>query len=124
MDDMIPLDYPMSASHQLSPLSPSPHPHRAGYPVCTVPDDVALECETPRLHVEYWQTHFRSRPGEVYIGAVTSQKQLQYFTFYDENVHSADTIRELMGEMKEATLWYLGQPQQAATTKVKLECRL
>lgn len=119
MDFMVPLDYPLPAGHHLSPLSPSHHPHRAGYPVCTVPDDVVLECETPRLHVEYWQTHFHTRPGQTYLGAVTSRKQLQYFSFYDENVHSTDVIRELMGELKEATLWYLGRPQQAAATKTK-----
>ncbi|KAH0825745.1 hypothetical protein J3R83DRAFT_9918, partial [Lanmaoa asiatica] len=122
MDHMIPLDYPMPASHQLSPLSSSPHPHRAGYPVCTVPDDVALQCETPRLHVEYWQTHVRILPGDIYVGALTSRKQLQYFSLYDENVYSRDITRELLGEIKEATLWYLGRPQQAAATEVK--CKL
>ena len=119
MDCMIPLDYPIVASHPLSPLSPSPHPHRAGYPVCTVSDDVVRHCDTPRLHVEYWQTHFRSRPGDIYVGAVISRGQLQYFSFYDENVYNGGMVQELLGEMKEATLWYLGRPQPTAATKVK-----
>lgn len=125
MDHMFPLDYPLLVCHPLSPLSPSPHPHRAGYPVSPVPEDVIRTCDTARLHVECWHTHFRSRPGELYVGAVTSGKQLQYFTFYDENVYGADIVQELMGEIKEATLWYLGRPQDAiATAKVKVGCRL
>ncbi|KAG9311988.1 hypothetical protein JVU11DRAFT_7259 [Chiua virens] len=121
MDCMMPLDYPLPANHHLSPISSFPHPHRAGYPVCTVPDDVVTQCERPRLHVEYWQTHFRSRPGDVYLGALTTQKQLQYFTFYDENAFSEDLMKEFMGELKNATLWYLGQRQETARD---VKCKL
>lgn len=122
MDHMIPLDYPIPARHQLSPLCPYPHPHRAGYPVCVVPGDVMRQCGTPRLHVEHWQTHLRMFPGDLYLGAVTAGEQLQFFVGYDENVYGADMIREWLDEVKEATRWYLARPQGArdATTMSKL----
>ncbi|KAF9240390.1 hypothetical protein BU15DRAFT_73983 [Melanogaster broomeanus] len=107
MDCMIPLDYPIPAGHDLSPLSQFPHPCRAGYPVGPVPDEIVHQCETPRLHVEYWGVHMRIRPAELYLGAATYQRQLQFFTFYDENVFGAETVREWLGEIKDAMLWYL-----------------
>ncbi|KAG8221372.1 hypothetical protein J3R82DRAFT_1547 [Butyriboletus roseoflavus] len=122
MDHVIPLDYPIPARHQLSPLCPYPHPHRAGYPVCVVPGDVMRQCGTPRLRVEHWRTHLRMLPGDLYLGAVTARMQLQFFAAYDENVYGAHVIREWLAELKEATRWYLARPQGArdATTKSKL----
>ncbi|KIJ65776.1 hypothetical protein HYDPIDRAFT_27009 [Hydnomerulius pinastri MD-312] len=124
MDSMIPLIYPMPAGHNLSPLSQFPHPHRAGYPIAPVPDEIVRQGETPRLHVEYWRTHLHARPAELYLGASTSQRQLQFFTFYDQRVFGDEIVREWLGEIKDATLWYLGQPQGSGKGDAKTKSKL
>ncbi|KAF9240391.1 hypothetical protein BU15DRAFT_61411 [Melanogaster broomeanus] len=74
------------------------------------------------LGKQYWDVHIHARPAELYLGAATYQRQLQFFTFYDENVFGAETVREWLGEIRDAMLWYLGQPQddtRGPTTKTK-----
>ncbi|KAH7921279.1 hypothetical protein BV22DRAFT_1019666 [Leucogyrophana mollusca] len=107
MDALVPLDYPLPSSHPLSPLSKKSHPHRAGYALF----DGDHEASEPlRLHIEYWRTHLHARFGELYLGASTSQKRLQYNIFYDGNVFREEVVQEWLDEIRDATLWYLGQP--------------
>ena len=104
MDNMIPLDYPLPPN-QCS----TPHSHRAGYPPWSPPAAAFEDAKTPRLHVEYWRTHLHTRPAELYLAASSVHQQLQYFTSYDQRVFGKEIIMEWIQELKDATLWYLGQ---------------
>lgn len=87
-----------------------PHAHRAGHPPWS-PQAAAFEdVKTPRLHVEYWHPHIHTPPAELYLGVSTARQQLQYFSYYDQHVFSDKIIAEWLSELKDATLWYLGQP--------------
>ncbi|KAH7909778.1 hypothetical protein BJ138DRAFT_187093 [Hygrophoropsis aurantiaca] len=115
MDSLVPVNYPLPPTHPLSPLSPKHHPHRAGYlPVAPSSATNSSEQTTtpapPRLHVEYWRTHLHARFGELYLGASTSRKELQYFVFYDGNVFEQEVVKEWLDEVRDATMWYLGRP--------------
>ncbi|OJA15039.1 hypothetical protein AZE42_10230 [Rhizopogon vesiculosus] len=116
MDGMIPLDYPLPPEQYLSPLCSTPHPRRAGYPTWSPPPAAFEDAKTPRLHIEYWRTHLHARPTELYLAASSVNQQLEYFTFYDQRVFSKAIVREWVHELKDATLWYLGQPHGDKTT--------
>ncbi|KAG1818062.1 uncharacterized protein BJ212DRAFT_1479888 [Suillus subaureus] len=110
MDNLVPIDYPLPPEHYLSPLHSTPHAHRAGY-LPWSPQATAFEdAKTPRLHVEYWRVHPHTPPAELYLGASTVRQQLQYFASYDQHVFSDKVVVEWLSELKDATLWYLGQP--------------
>ncbi|KAG2074885.1 hypothetical protein BDR04DRAFT_121881 [Suillus decipiens] len=110
MDNLIPTTYPLPPEHYLSPLYSTPHAHRAGYPSWS-PQAAAFEdAKTPRLHIEYWHPHLHISPAELYLGASTVRQQLQYFAYYDQRVFSEKIVVEWLSELKDATLWYLGQP--------------
>ncbi|KAG0694743.1 hypothetical protein DFH29DRAFT_307605 [Suillus ampliporus] len=115
MDDMVPAYYPLPPEQYLSPLCTTPSPHRAGYPPWSPPAAALEDAKTPRLHVEYWRTHLHTRPAELYVGASSARQQLQYFAFYDQRVFSDEIIVEWMRELKDATLWYLGQSHGSET---------
>ncbi|KAG1742244.1 uncharacterized protein EDB91DRAFT_302935 [Suillus paluster] len=108
MDSGISLDYPLPPDHELSPLCSMPHPRRAGYPAWSPPADALEDAKTPRLHVEFVRSCLHAHPAELYLTASWRQ-QLQYFAFYDQRVFSDETIQEWIREVKDATLWYLGQ---------------
>ncbi|KAG1734472.1 hypothetical protein EDB19DRAFT_1727118 [Suillus lakei] len=110
MDDLVPSDYPLPPENYLSPLCSTPHAHRAGYPLWSPPAAAFEDAKKPRLHVEYWRTHIHGYPAELYLGALTARQQLQFFASYDHHVFSDEIVMEWMREMKDATLWYLGQP--------------
>ncbi|KAG0696055.1 hypothetical protein DFH29DRAFT_991812 [Suillus ampliporus] len=109
LDNVLPLVYPLPPDQELSPLCSTPHPHRAGYPAWYPPGDAVEDAKTPRLHVEYSRIHLHAHPAELYVGASSGRQQLQYFTSYDQRVFSEETMQEWMRELKDATLWYLGQ---------------
>lgn len=110
MDALVPTDYPLPPEHYLSPLCSTPHAYRAGYPSWSPQAAVLEDAKTPRLHVEYWCPHPYTPPAELYLGASTTHQQLQYFSCYDEHVFSDKIVVEWLSELKDATLWYLGQP--------------
>lgn len=115
MDHMLPTEYPLPPEHYLSPLHSTPHAHRAGYAPWS-PQAAAFEdAKTPRLYVEYWRVHQHSTPAKLYLGASTARQQLQYFVFYDQHVYSEKIVTEWLSELKDATLWYLGQPHSNGT---------
>lgn len=121
METVLPLDYPLSPDHELSPLRSAPHPHRAGYPAWSPPVDDVEDAKTPRLHIEYWRSHVHAHPGELYFGSSFANQQLQYFTSYDQRVFSEETVQEWMRELKDAAMWYLGQSHD---DKVSLQSKL
>ncbi|KAG1871834.1 hypothetical protein DFJ58DRAFT_903936 [Suillus subalutaceus] len=110
MDNLVPIDYPLPPEHYLSPLNSTPHAHRAGYPPWSPQATAFEDSKTPRLHVEYWRVHNHTPPAELYLGASTVRQQLQYFASYDQHVFSDKIVAEWLSELKDATLWYLGQP--------------
>ncbi|KAH7907876.1 hypothetical protein BJ138DRAFT_1158948 [Hygrophoropsis aurantiaca] len=120
MDGFIPPEYPLPSSHHLSPVAPSDHPHRAGYYEELESSHDLREPEEPRLRVEYWRTHLHARPAELYLGASTAHRRLQYMIFYDEKVFPRAIVQEWMGEVRDATLWYLGQSHEVEQVKSRL----
>ncbi|KAH0832844.1 hypothetical protein J3R83DRAFT_11771 [Lanmaoa asiatica] len=119
MDEVLPVAYPLPASHVLSPLSPVRHPHRAGYVPTDggLPADV-LDCAQTRLCVESWRTHLRTRPAELYLGASTTRGQLEFFAFYDELVFDSADVVEWIGEVMDAMKWYLAEQRGVALSKL------
>ncbi|KAG2153423.1 hypothetical protein DEU56DRAFT_727136 [Suillus clintonianus] len=109
MDDLVPADYPLPPNHYLSPLCSTSHAHRAGYLPWSPPAAAFEDAKTPRLHVEYWRAHPQGHPAELYLGASSVRQQLQYFASYDQHVYSDEIVMEWIRELKDATLWYLGQ---------------
>ncbi|KAG1794191.1 uncharacterized protein HD556DRAFT_1371530 [Suillus plorans] len=115
MDHVLPTEYPLPPEHYLSPLHSTPHAHRAGYAPWS-PQAAAFEdAKTPRPHVEYWRAHAHITPAKLYLGASTARQQLQYFVSYDQHVFSEKIVTEWLSELKDATLWYLGQPHSNGT---------
>ncbi|KAH7922095.1 hypothetical protein BV22DRAFT_1131716 [Leucogyrophana mollusca] len=107
VDAIIPLEYPVPASHPLSPLSGTSHPSKAGY----LPRGSSRHVDgQPRLLLEYSRTHLQCRPAELYLGTSTSRKQLHSSVFFDANVYDPAVVQEWLDEVSNATLWYLGQP--------------
>ncbi|KAG1736437.1 uncharacterized protein EDB91DRAFT_505789 [Suillus paluster] len=109
VDNVLPLDYPLPPDQELSPLCSMPHPNRTGYPAWSPPADAVEDAKTPRLHIEFWRVHLHAHPAELYLAASSMHQQLHYFTSYDQRVFSEETMQEWMRELKDATLWYLGQ---------------
>ncbi|KAG2357841.1 hypothetical protein BDR07DRAFT_1452931 [Suillus spraguei] len=91
VDNLIPTTYPLPPEHYLS-------------------GRLSTDAKTPRLHIEYWHPHLHTSPAEMYLGASTVRQQLQYFAYYDHRVFSEKIVVEWLSELKDATLWYLGQP--------------
>jgi hypothetical protein len=54
----------------------------------------------------------RCRPAELYLGAATSQQQLNITISWDENVFDEGLVRDWLEEIRGAINFYLGwQPQ-------------
>lgn len=51
----------------------------------------------------------RCRPGELYLGASTSNGKLHLKFFWDGNVFEDDAVKEWLDEVRDAVVWYLGQ---------------
>lgn len=80
--------------------------------------DKLIPCEYPTSHespvkvrLQLGQVLFRlrCRPGELYLGAVTMQKQLMPFVHFDSNVFNEILTEEWLNEVKLALEFYLGE---------------
>lgn len=65
----------------------------------------------PILRLRSNRTHLQCRPTELYLGASTSQGQLQFAIYWDSNVYDDATVHEWLSEVQSAAEWYLGQPR-------------
>lgn len=63
---------------------------------------------SPRLRLLSAAHSLRCRPGELYLGASTSQGQMSIFTCIDANTWDPQLVLEWMEEVKDAALFYLG----------------
>ncbi|KAF9231622.1 hypothetical protein BU15DRAFT_55916 [Melanogaster broomeanus] len=106
LDEVSAVEYPLRSTNPLSPRSNIPHPAKAGYVIPSLPD---ITEDEPRIAVEYWMMHFHARPGQLYLGAGTINKQLRMQIFYDVNVFEEAIAQEWLDEVKDAVVWYLGQ---------------
>jgi hypothetical protein len=82
MDKLIPCEYPMT-SHESSAKA--------------------------RLQLGQVFYRLRCNPGELYLGAVTMQKQLTPFVHFDSNVFDEALVDEWLTEVKLALEFYLGE---------------
>jgi hypothetical protein len=64
-----------------------------------------------KIRLQLGQAFFRMRcnPGELYLGAVTMQKQLVPFVQFDSNAFDEVLIEEWLTEVKMALEFYLGE---------------
>lgn len=112
--DVTPIEYPLPATHPLSPCSSVSHPAKAGY---IIPSQSLLptseNATTPTIAVENARTRLHTRPAELYLGAASSRGQLHMLVFYDANVFEEGVVREWLDEVREAVLWYLGQTHRS-----------
>ena len=60
----------------------------------------------PRLHIRDNIIHLRCRPGELYLGALTTQGQLTFFVYVDARVYDVDIVHDWMENIRAATLHY------------------
>lgn len=67
------------------------------------------------LRLESSTTHLRCRPGELYLGAATSHKQLRLHVFWDGNMFDREIVEEWLQEVKAATQFYLGHNFEASS---------
>jgi len=61
-----------------------------------------------RLQLGQVVSRLRCRPGELYLGSVTMQKQLRAFVHFDSNVFDKDLTNEWLEEIRLALEFYLG----------------
>ncbi|KAF9234342.1 hypothetical protein BU15DRAFT_79093 [Melanogaster broomeanus] len=106
LDEISAVEYPLQSTNPLSPRSNIPHPAKAGYVIPSLPD---ITDDEPRISVEYWMVHLHARPGQIFLGAATTRKQLHMSVTYDVNVFEEAIAQEWLDEVKDAVVWYLGQ---------------
>lgn len=115
MDLTFPTEYPLPPTHPLSPYSSDPHPVKAGYVTPPPPSVSISEAEmTPKIVVENSEIHIHGRPAGLDLTADSISGQLNMHVLYDSNVFEAGVVKEWMDELKEAVLWYLGQPHRSS----------
>ncbi|KAF8556514.1 hypothetical protein OG21DRAFT_1506443 [Imleria badia] len=68
---------------------------------------------TPKVAVVNSGIHVHARPAELYLTADSMSGRLNMNVIYDSNVFEDGVVREWLGEVKEAVLWYLGQTHQS-----------
>lgn len=49
---------------------------------------------------------------------MTSRQMLQYHIFYDRNVFGDEVVTEWLGEIRAATIWYLGRGEGRFLSKL------
>ncbi|EJD06372.1 uncharacterized protein FOMMEDRAFT_165199 [Fomitiporia mediterranea MF3/22] len=67
-----------------------------------------LTSSSGRLHVRDSVVHLRCRPGELYLGALTTRGELTFFAYTDTNIYDPALVREWMEDVRAATVHYLG----------------
>lgn len=76
-----------------------------GYPYTSPKESTA----PARLRLLRTNSDLRCRPGELYLGAVTSRGHLSVFSCVDANTYDMNIVMEWMEEVREAVLFYLGR---------------
>ena len=76
----------------------------------TYPLPASADAPAPavRLRLRTAAHSLRCRPGELYLGASTTQGQMSIFTCTDANTWDPVVVLEWMEEVKGAALFYLG----------------
>ncbi|KAL5526131.1 hypothetical protein ACEPAG_7469 [Sanghuangporus baumii] len=85
-DLLLPLHYPLSSASSAK-------------------DDARL---SPRLHIRDNIIHLRCRPGELYLGALTTQEQLTFFVYVDARVYDLNIVQDWLEDVRAGTLHYFG----------------
>ncbi|KAH7889365.1 hypothetical protein F5I97DRAFT_1923912 [Phlebopus sp. FC_14] len=106
VDGLLPREYPLRSTNPLSPRSNIPHPAKAGYVTPLAPNDSDDE---PKITMEYFKMHLHTRPGELYLGAITARKHLHLSVYYDGHVYEDAVVQEWLDEVRHAAVWYLAQ---------------
>ena len=99
MDLILPSRYPLAPNH---PWSSQPKDHTG--PPLAKSDSFAAQ---GIVHLVSSDLRLRCRPGEIYLGASTSNGKLHLKFFWDGNVFNDETVKEWLAEVKGAILWYL-----------------
>ena len=100
MDRLLPARYP------LDPQDPI-HSLRKGTDTSDKPQSQGTV--HPTLLLLSSDLRLRCRPGELYLGASTSNGKLHLKFFWDGNVFEDDAVKEWLNEVRDAVVWYLGQ---------------
>jgi len=99
MDLILPSKYPLASNHPWASQSKAViEPTSAKHTSAATHGSVHLLSSDLRL---------RCRPGEIYLGASTSNGKLHLKFFWDGNVFDDSTVKEWLDEVKGAVLWYL-----------------
>ena len=115
---MLPTEYPLPPTHPLSPYSSSPHPLKAGYATPPSPSASPSEAEIiPKIVVENSEVHLHARPAELYLTADSINGRLNMYISHDKNMFEEVVVREWLDEVREAVLWFLGQPHRSRQTQ-------
>ncbi|KAG9308283.1 hypothetical protein JVU11DRAFT_12046 [Chiua virens] len=104
LDSPLPRKYPVASTHPLPPLSHVPHQLKAGYaispqtlsPLMSTYSSIRTNPEadaSPKMVSETSYIH-HVRIGHLYLGASTSDGQLEVFIYYDGNVFIEEVVRE------------------------------
>ncbi|KAG9316138.1 hypothetical protein JVU11DRAFT_3815 [Chiua virens] len=114
LDSVLPLEYPLSATHPLSPFSSVPHPSKAGYvqPASAILTTSRTNGSATTMVIKDTRTTYHTRPGEIYLGAWSSGGRLKMYGLYDSNVYEEAVVMEWLSEIKGAVLWYLGRTHE------------
>lgn len=67
----------------------------------------------PKIAVENVTAHLHIRPAQLYLGTGSVRGQLNLYGIYDGHVFEEGVIKEWLGEVRGAVLWYLGQPHRS-----------
>ena len=60
-----------------------------------------------RLHMRHTSHHLRCRPDDLYLGALTSRGELEFFCHVDVSTFDEELVRDWLEEVKNATVAYL-----------------
>ncbi|KAG9314850.1 hypothetical protein JVU11DRAFT_3947 [Chiua virens] len=107
VDLISPTEFPLPPTHPLSPYAPVSHPLRAGY--VNPPAQLPSVTTAPKIIMDSRPTMLCAHPGELYLGASSSQGRMKMFVYHDRNVFDDGVTKEWLDEVKAAVLWYLGQ---------------
>lgn len=86
IDAILPTHYPLASAQ----ASPQEGPE-AQHSLVLLSSDLRLRC----------------RPGELYLGASTSNNKLHLKFFWDGNVFDDESVKEWLREVRDAVVWYL-----------------
>jgi hypothetical protein len=123
MDKILPLEYPLDTNTESSVDMPTTHdPTTAAQQpdldnfngglqtasLATTDKQASSDQRGWSVQIASRKLHLRCRPGELYLGANTTQGQMQIVVFFDEHVYENAVAQEWLGEVRDAAVWYLG----------------